>query len=139
MRMAPMRMVGIDLTEKQDSSFPTTCWEFQHCRRFRGVALDKVRHYENGVFIGSIVTKAPNVCWVPTRFAVYSFKVREIVALAAATRPRPFGRQPRIAQSGSIFVSTFLRFSLWLVCGPVQSSSSSPLSAARVAPGPVVR
>ena len=79
MRMAPMRMVGIDLTEKQDSSCPTRCWEFQHCRRVRGVALDKVRHYENGVFIGSIVTKAPNGCWVPTRLAVYSFKVREIV------------------------------------------------------------
>ena len=79
MRKAPMRMVGIDLTEKQDSSFPTTCWEFQHCKRVRGVALDKVRHYENGVFIGSIVTKAPNGCWVPTRLAVYSFKVREIV------------------------------------------------------------
>ena len=43
------------------------------------MALDKVRYYENGVFIGGIVTKAPDGCWAPARLAVYSFKVREIV------------------------------------------------------------
>ena len=78
MRMAPMKMVGIDWTGK-DSSFQNTCSEFNHCRRFHGVALDKVRYHADGVFIGSIVTNAPGGCWVPARLAVHSFKMREIV------------------------------------------------------------
>ena len=77
--VVPMGMVGIDLTEGKDSSMPTTNWEFHHCKHMVGWAIDQVRYYSDGIFIGSIVTMAPDGEWVPHCLQAYSFKVREIV------------------------------------------------------------
>ena len=72
-------MVGIDLTERKDTSVPKTNWEFHHCKHMVGLAIDQVRYSADGIFIGSIVTMAPDGRWVPHCLQAYSFKVREIV------------------------------------------------------------
>ena len=77
--VVPMRMVGIDLTEGKDSSMPTTNWEFHHCKHMVGLAIDQVRYYADGIFIGSIVTMAPDGRWVPHRLQAYPLQVCEIV------------------------------------------------------------
>ena len=37
----PMKMFGIDLTERKDTSVPKTKWEFHYCENVGGLAIDQ--------------------------------------------------------------------------------------------------